>query len=94
MATLLLKCVITEHMQFISPFYDENSWKSMDLKYKNLYWEMKDKQYNFLFILAMSPILPQRQGYYPHSVGVSLGATLLIVAQFERQIDGNCSNDN
>ena len=34
-----------------------------------------------LLILALSPLLPQRQGYYPHSVGVSQGATLFIVAQ-------------
>ena len=51
-------------------------------------WEMKDKQKNFLFILALSPLLPQRQGYYPHSVGVSQGTILLIVAQFEQQIEG------
>ena len=48
---------------------------------------MKDKQNNFLFILAQSPLLPQSQGNYPHSVGVSKGATLLIVTQFERQIE-------
>ena len=49
---------------------------------------MNDKQNNFLLILATSSLLPQRQGYCPHSVGVSQGATLLIVAQFEQQIEG------
>ena len=47
---------------------------------------MKDKQNNILFTL--SPLLPQRQGYYPHSVGVTQGPTLLIVANFERKIEG------
>ena len=48
---------------------------------------MKDKLNHFLFVLALSPLFPQRQGYYPHSVGVSQGANLLIVAQFERQVE-------
>ena len=49
---------------------------------------MKDKQNNFLLILALSPLLRHRQGYYSHSVGVSQGVTLLILAKFERQIEG------
>ena len=39
-----------------------------------------------LLILALSPFLPQRQGYYPHSVGVSQGAILLIVARLHRHL--------
>ena len=42
-------------------------------------WEMKKKKN-----LAQSPLLPQRQRDCPHSVGVSQGGTLLILAQLHR----------
>ena len=67
-----LNALFLNIMKFISPFYDENCRRSMDLKYKlkRKFWEMKEKQKKFLSILALSLLLPQRQGYYPHSVGV------------------------
>ena len=44
--------------------------------------EWKRKKYIFL---AQSPLLPQRKRDCPHSVGVSHGANLLILAQLHRR---------
>ena len=77
-----VKPLFLNMMQFILPFYDENCrGGSILLKYEKVnVGKWRIKKYIYIF-LAPSPLLPQRQRDCPHSVGISQGATLHIVAQ-------------